>query len=124
MTNGEDWDSEELLRRYASGERCFTGIQLADGSVLSGADLSGATFENGFFSDIDVRCANLRRTIFRNMNLKCTDFRGADLTDALFEDVLIEAAAFKGAIVQNTLFRKLFYHGNELVNFCPEDWDI
>lgn len=124
MSDTEDLNSQELLQLYAQGERFFVGIYLADGSVLSGADLSGATFQNGFFSDIDARGTNLRGTVFRNMNLKCTDFRGADLTNAVFENVLIECAAFRGAIIQNTVFRKLFAYGNEIIDLRPEDWDV
>lgn len=94
----DEIDGEELLRRYSNGERVFVEVCLADGSVLESANLQGATFEDGFFTDVDARGANRRGATFRNKNLKCTDFRRADLTDAVFENVLIEHAAFKGQL--------------------------
>ncbi len=118
----DEIDAAELLRRYSNGDRVFVGVYLPDGSVLTGANLQGATFQDGFFTDVDARRANLRGATFRNMNLKCTDFRGADLTDAVFENVLIELAAFKGAVVTNTVFRGMMFHGQEIEGFRPDDW--
>lgn len=119
----DDIDGEELLRRYSNGERLFLEICLADGALLEAANLQGATFQNGFFSDVDARRANLQGATFRNMNLKCTDFREANLTDAVFENVLIEHAAFKGAVVTNTVFIAMMFHGHEIEDFRPGEWD-
>lgn len=121
MSNG-DVRAAELLQRYAAGERVFDGVYLADGEVLYGANLEGATFDGGFFTDIDARDANLRGTTFRNTNLKCTDFRGSDLTNAKFENVLIEGAAFRGAIVDGASFSRMTHHGKVIEDFDPEDW--
>lgn len=120
---GEDVSADDLLRRYASGERSFVSVNVADGSVLKKANLEGAIFQDGFFSDIDAREANFRGTTFRNMNLKCTDLRSADLTRAVFENVQIEHVAFRGAIVDDAIFRGMTFHGNEISDFQPDDWD-
>lgn len=117
-----DLSSEELLRQYADGVRDFIGVHVADGSNLCRGNLSGVTFQDGIFSDIDAREANLRNSIFRNMNLKCTDFRGADLSSAVFENVSIEHAAFRGAIVDGTQFREMKFHNHNVEGFAPDDW--
>ena len=122
LTADSEVRADELLHRYSLGERNFEGVCLVDGCALVGADLQGATFENGFFSDVDARRSNLKGATFRNMNLKCTDFRDADLTDAVFDSVLIEGASFRGAIVCNTVFARMTYHGRELNEFQPDDW--
>lgn len=118
-----DIDVDELLRRYSNGERLFVEVCLTDGSVLEGVNLQGATFQDGFFCDVDARKANLQGATFRNINLKCTDFRGTDLTDAVFDNVLIEHAAFKGAVVANTVFTGMMFHGHEIEDFRPDEWD-
>jgi uncharacterized protein YjbI with pentapeptide repeats len=119
----DDLSAEELLRRYAAGERSFTGVAIAERSNLSGAVLEGVTFEHGHFSDIDARGANLRSSVFRNMNLKCTDFRGADLSHSVFDNVSICAASFKGAKTTNAVFKDVDWYGRKIEEFHPDDFE-
>ncbi|MEM7595041.1 MAG: pentapeptide repeat-containing protein [Cyanobacteria bacterium P01_A01_bin.83] len=94
-------DREELLRRYAAGERDFSGVSLrgldfsdcdlrgiilsnADlsmtgwvGANLSRADLSGAIFHDGGLNNAILIEANLSRARLQDCALV-----GADLTDA------------------------------------------
>src|SRR5205823_772148 len=79
-------NAEELLARYAAGERAFAGARLSkaylQGAQLSGADFSGANFSDANLEDADLRDAilqgaNLQRTALRDVNLE-----NADLTKA------------------------------------------
>ena len=97
--------AEELLRRYAAGERDFSGVSLrgldfsncdfrgiilsnADLSMtgweranLSNADLSGAYFHDGGLNNAILIEANLSRASLQDCALI-----GADLTDACVEE--------------------------------------
>ena len=75
-------NAEELLARYAAGERAFAGARLSkaylQGAQLSGADLSGANFSDANLEDADLRDAilqgaNLQRTALRDVNLENAD---------------------------------------------------
>ena len=61
-------DTEELLRRYAAGERDFSGIQLT-----SSHDNSRS------IKNADLRHINLRGAILSCIRIDNTDLRGADL---------------------------------------------
>ena len=88
---------EELLRRYANGERNFPETELSDAD-LSGVTLDGANFEKfSWFGSTNFDGASLRGTSFRTCHVKCASFRNADLTGASFELAAIEAADFAGA---------------------------
>ncbi len=76
--------AEELLKRYAAGERNFAAAQLADadlyGAVLreanfADANLLGATLEHSDLSGANLQGATLLRTVLRD-----ADLENADLT--------------------------------------------
>lgn len=77
---------EELLRRYAAGERDFTNIAIRDSreGLLRGVDLSGINLEGSALS-FDLSGAILRKTNLRNTVWYCgcwenVDFSGSDMT--------------------------------------------
>jgi uncharacterized protein YjbI with pentapeptide repeats len=99
--------AEELLERYAAGERDFSGIKfersidLEDAQIpginlsnstmvranltdtnLSGANLSGANLGSSCLENTKLKRANLSRTILSNSTLVGADLTGADLTGA------------------------------------------
>lgn len=83
---------EELLDRYAAGERDFAGTQLA-----------GINLQNQDLRDIDLREANLRggnlrNAKFRDSDLRNIDFRDADLRVTSFRGSNLEGARFEGSI--------------------------
>jgi uncharacterized protein YjbI with pentapeptide repeats len=95
---------EELLRRYADGERRFPDSELS-GADLSGVILDGACFEKfSWFFDTNFDGASLRGVSFRECNVKCATFRGADLTGASFELAAVEGVDLDGAIVDGLCF--------------------
>ena len=88
--------AEELLRRYAAGERSFPETDLMECS-FEGAVLEGAIFVHSWLCAINFRRANLRGVRFENCMLKCSDFSGADLQDASFAQSNIGLASYNGA---------------------------
>jgi uncharacterized protein YjbI with pentapeptide repeats len=106
----------ELLDRYAAGERYFAGAELDQNMVpqgivdLTGAVLDGADFSNCWFS-ASFSGASLRAVNFTHANVKCCDFSRADLTDAIFFGAAIEAATWAGAKVLRTKFGDVSLYG-------------
>jgi Pentapeptide repeats (8 copies) len=83
--------AEELLERYAAGERDFSGIQLDGGELtssnLSGINLSDADLSEQYLKEVNLVGANLRnvgfgRACLTKANLRNCDLTGADLTFA------------------------------------------
>jgi uncharacterized protein YjbI with pentapeptide repeats len=95
---------EELLRRYANGERFFPETDLSEAD-LSGITLDGADFERwSWFHSASFDGASPRGTSFRECNVRCASFRRADLTGASFERAAVEAVNFEGAVLEGTVF--------------------
>jgi uncharacterized protein YjbI with pentapeptide repeats len=111
--------AEELLERYAAGERDFSGVDLSGVNLeevcledinLEGADLRGTLFFR----------ANLGRGIFRNANLEGadlsmtllneTDFRGADLRSCNTMETSMIRANFLDAIQEGTTLGGYMYN--------------
>jgi uncharacterized protein YjbI with pentapeptide repeats len=80
---------KELLRRYATGERDFSGLDLRKAD-LSEADLRG----------INLRGADLRGADLRESNLRFADFRGANLEGAYVAKAFIADTDWRGANVK------------------------
>jgi uncharacterized protein YjbI with pentapeptide repeats len=106
--------AEELLRRYAAGERYFVEADIPDGSDLRNSTLAGATFDGGWLTDLDFRGANLRHVKFLSCNIKCSDFREADLEGAIFTGSSVEATYFENANLTNASFAGAYAYGCEL----------
>jgi Pentapeptide repeats (8 copies) len=87
---------EELLDRYAAGERNFidirlpeksdlTGINLA-GAILLGADLVGANFTDATLTECDFRHAIVYGTNFTRANLEGANITSCYATGAIFKN--------------------------------------
>ena len=118
---GEKITGEELLERYAAGERNFPFIYLKDGKLdgvnLSGINLMAANLRNiGGLNSINLSKACLVGAVLPpNMggaNLSSADltgamlqgvwFEGADLTCCIFDRAILCDAIFKNAILHHT----------------------
>lgn len=77
---------EELLIRYANGERDFSYVAIDDGveCLLRGVDLSGINLEGSYLAvDLSgsiLRKANFRYTIWDVARWEDTDFSSSDFT--------------------------------------------
>ena len=98
--------AEELLERYAAGERYFRGAvlrctHLRQASLqlcnLDHADLYGAVLDG----------ADLRRASFEKADLRAADLRNANLQHAFFDDALMDDADCRKASLRFTRFKKV-----------------
>ena len=99
--------AEELLRRYAAGERDFTGTNL-QGVELKYAQLSGI---------------NLSRVVLYDARLFRIDLSGANLSEARLSDTTIEDvdlsnAIFSGADLGHSTIRRSSLEGASFENAC------
>jgi uncharacterized protein YjbI with pentapeptide repeats len=79
--------AEELLERYAAGERNFIGLYIDGSDELCGADLSNTNFRGAVFDELllektNFSHANLRGVIFGLVGLRGANLQGADLCGA------------------------------------------
>ena len=117
-------DADELLNRYATGERNFREVDLGSADLswddLSGADLrdaylsdadlsyaklSGADLRDAYLSYANLIGANLRYSNLRGAKLSGTDLRGADLRDADLRDANLSRAKLSRADLSVTNLR-------------------
>lgn len=103
-------DRMELLRRYAAGERDFTGADLRSADLsncdlrgaklvraqLRGANLRGANLQGADFSgaSLEVNMDGLPRVNLKEANLSEGRFDGADLSAALLQKASLKNARF------------------------------
>ena len=87
---------EELLERYAAGEREFarTSLSLAH---LSGANLNGANLNGANLGGANLRGANLRGANLLGANLGVANLRGAKLAQANLGGSKLSGAKLSGA---------------------------
>ncbi|HET8890037.1 MAG TPA: pentapeptide repeat-containing protein [Candidatus Angelobacter sp.] len=103
--------ADELLQRYASGERSFEYIDLLEGSSLRGAVLAGVIFDCSWTSMVDFREADLRNASFIESNVKVSDFRRADLRGATFRGCVLCGSIWKGAHLDGVTVEDTTYYG-------------
>ncbi|MEH2144242.1 pentapeptide repeat-containing protein [Nostoc sp.] len=96
--------AEELLQRYAAGERDFAGVSLRK-IVLVNANLRGINLPNA-----DLRFANLIAVKLTDANLSQVNFTGADLTGARLDRSNLQGVSFEcdavGAIFDQADLRR------------------
>jgi hypothetical protein len=92
--------AEELLERYAAGERYFARAKLAN------AKLQGAYLASADIHDADLAGADLRHATLSEAKLTGTDFSGADISTAELSEADLSGANFTGAKLSGAnLFR-------------------
>jgi uncharacterized protein YjbI with pentapeptide repeats len=102
IVNDNSIDAEELIERYAAGERDFADISLKwedlSGANLAGVNLTGAIFIRVNLSKANLSSANLTNTSLKSANLSGANLQGANVTNALIDFANLENANLKGAI--------------------------
>jgi uncharacterized protein YjbI with pentapeptide repeats len=112
---------DELIRRYAAGERNFSNANLRCSMLacqflqevklnnaklnwanlseanLSGADLTGADLSNANLMGTFLSKSDLIRTNFTKANLELADLREANLSKANLSDACLRQTDFRGA---------------------------
>lgn len=123
--------AEELLQRYAAGERNFSGIRVSaeeydtifDGRDLSGINLCGGTL-SGNWSGVNLSKARLRGVTgdgwdlrqgnLSQANLSGTDFIQCDLTGCNFTEAILFGTAFRQVVVDEANFTGAWLRGADL----------
>jgi uncharacterized protein YjbI with pentapeptide repeats len=107
-------DRQELLERYASGERNFGDVDLRgaqlDGVILSGVQLRGADLGGASLNGANLWGADLTGAQLENASLSGTDLRrarlvGANLRGADLSEALLVSANLRGALLRGTNLR-------------------
>src|SRR6478672_2759113 len=118
---------EELLSRYAAGEREFVGIELIEANLngvnlsganlsranlsvsnLSGANLSGTNLTEAKLNVAKLRSVNLSKAILNSANLNVANLIRADLGGA----ELIKAALIRAELIRAELSKSNLYEAN------------
>ncbi|MCC3416308.1 MULTISPECIES: pentapeptide repeat-containing protein [unclassified Microcoleus] len=89
-------ETQELLRRYAAGERRFEGIVLYRAD-LRGVDLHNIIMPNAHLANANLSGANLQESCLTNVNFRGTDLSGANLKNSCLDSADLSYANLKGA---------------------------
>lgn len=141
-------NAEELLRRYAAGERDFKGADLVGADLAStnltganlcdatlvGADLCGATLTGANLCDANLyeanlgganlKTANLRGADFVGAHLEGANFRGAHLVGANLGSAHLEDATLLGAHLEDAILLGAHLGGADLRAANLEDANL
>ena len=132
-------DVSELYKRYAAGERDFSGIDLSNANLnmaelehyepglndLSGINLSRANLSGAIIDCVNLSGANLRNANLTRACLSDTKLIGAalsdaildyaellvDLTDVNLREASLDCTTFLGANLTRTDFTGAYFHG-------------
>jgi uncharacterized protein YjbI with pentapeptide repeats len=123
--------AQELLERYAAGERDFRGIRVSaeeydtifEGRDLSEINLCGSNL-SGNWNGVNLSKARLRGVTgngwdlrqgnLSQANLSGTDFIQCDLTSCNFTEAILFGAAFRQAVVYEANFTGSLLRGANL----------
>ncbi len=103
---------DDLLRRYAAGERHFREVVIQGGAErvdLAGIDLRGSDLQEVELRDSDLRGANLGYA-----RLSHADLQGADLTEAQCDGAEFQGVNLVLAQCRNTTFRNALLNRSNL----------
>ena len=91
--------AEELLERYADGERNFIGIELIKTKIFGRMNPQRC----------DLRGINLRGAYFEHVDLTKADLTGADLSNAFFR-----GGTLNQCIIRDANLMSIYLHGSNL----------
>ncbi len=110
--------AQELIQRYALGERTFSDVDFCErDSHGNYPNFDGAQLTNIVFHDSFI-CASFRRACLRNAishcNMKGSDFAEADVRNSSFVGCAVDGTIFDRAKLEGIVFTGAFYQGCEL----------
>jgi uncharacterized protein YjbI with pentapeptide repeats len=109
--------AEELLERYAAGERNFAGLEVNDVELhgdLTGIDLSDGRLVTIEMSHIILINANLRNAWLTDSCLNAADLTNADLRGCSLIGAKFGKANLTGADLRNARFNNTDFSGANL----------
>ena len=106
-------DREELLRKYAGGDKDFTGKRCGGlryksirGRIYREADFSGRYFDGGHFIGVDLSFTDFRRVRMYESTIGNSYMEGADFSDAIFGQVTFYNVNLTRAVFRNVVFEE------------------
>lgn len=120
--SGEKITGEELLRRYAAGERNFPFIEIDDwngvliGSDLRGINLIGADLGHAGWWNTNLSGACLVAVDFGGMRIDEANLSNANLTGASLWTVDLSGANLSGCILKGANLRRAILWNANLLN--------
>lgn len=120
--------AEELIERYAAGERDFRGIDL-NNQVLEGVNLTGANLRRAKLHGIQLKGANLtgiklRKADLRQVDLTGANLCGADLSGASLHQVNLQDANLRGVDLSDANLSETSLSGADLGGAILPDGSI
>ncbi|WP_404783515.1 pentapeptide repeat-containing protein [Altericista sp. CCNU0014] len=137
--------AEELLERYAAGERDFsgitilagnlikaelTGINLSNatlsgtsfiGAILDDANLSGIYMDGGDFTRAELFGANLYKAMLDGCDFIGANLREANMSDTMLGDACLDAALFYRANLTGSNMRGSSRCGTNFKEACLQN---
>ena len=115
-------DREELIRKYAGGERDFSGRKIqahwndrVDKRIIyQQADFSNSYFDSSGFDECDLSSAKFLYARMYESTFEDCDMPGADFTYATFGQVGFNYVNLRGAIFKNTDLVETGFNGCNL----------
>lgn len=105
-------NTEELLQRYAAGERDFSGIVIWDANLVK-ANLRGINLSHADLSGACLIAADLSEA-----NLDQIRLEGSDLTSAILRQSSLKGAGLEGCQLVNTNCREVNMTEAKLWDSC------
>lgn len=109
--------AEELLERYATGERDFRGITLYKANLIK-VNLSGADFSNANLSDSYLIAANLKNCVFQKTCLEGVDLTSAVLVRADLGNDNLTSSRLIGSNCREANFTNVALHNSFIDSAC------
>ena len=104
------YDVDEILKRYAAGEREFPGADICD-SELEGVDLSGINLSGAELADSDLTRINLSGANLHNANISQSTVRNSNLSRANLSEAFLSESAFDEANLREANLSKANLRG-------------
>jgi hypothetical protein len=98
--------AEELLERYAAGERDFSGADLRHTADLTAMDLQGVVFRNARLGHQDLRFINFTKADLSGARMAECDLTGANLTGANLSQVDLSQSNLSEAKLAGSILRE------------------
>ena len=123
--------AEELLERYAAGERDFSGVEVRASDELVGSNLTGINLSEAIlaemilervdWSDAILINAHFGQTALNGANLQRVDLSGATLTFGSLDDADLTDARLIGADLEGTDMRNVNFTRSNLTGAKTSD---
>lgn len=108
--------AEELLERYAAGERDFSGIEVRATDELVSANLTGINLSGSLLAEMILDRVDLSDAILRNTHFGQTDLSGANLQRADLSGASLGHGSLDNADLTDARLIGAYLQGTDMSN--------